>query len=262
MPSSTTPMINTTSAQPWMFDSGASHHTASEHAVMHTLSEYGGPDEIVLGNGKRLSITHTGHSTLPTSSHPLNLDNILFVPQLRNNLVYVAKLCKTNKVSVEFFPFHFVVKDLRTGAHLMRGENIDDIYYAAIHSLRHLPHIHSTTTSTESLLSWHHKLGHPSIKVLKLLLKNLGLDSNKMSRSSFHCDACSINKSHKLPFGSNSFKANKPLELMYSDVWGPVQTSNDGYKYYVFKLLVEKNFHTPLISLFTDNGGEFIGLIP
>ncbi|GKE24233.1 hypothetical protein Tco_1435745 [Tanacetum coccineum] len=164
-----------------MFDSGASHHTASERSAVHTLSEYGGPDEIMLGNGKRLSITHTGHSTLPTSSRPLNLYNILFVSQLRNNLVSVAKLCKTNKVSVEFFPFHFVVKDLRTGAHLMRGENIDDIYYAAIHSLRCLPQINSTTMSTESLLSWHHKLGHPSINVLKLLLKNLGLDSNKMS---------------------------------------------------------------------------------
>ncbi|GJZ26162.1 retrovirus-related pol polyprotein from transposon TNT 1-94 [Tanacetum coccineum] len=212
MPSSTTPMINTTSAQPWMFDSGASHHTASERSAVHTLSEYGGPNEIMLGNGKRLSITHTGHSTLPTSSYPLNLDNILFVSQLRNNIVSVAKLSKTNKVSIEFFPFHFVVKDLRTGAHLMRGENIDDIYYAVIHSLRCLLQINSTTMSTESLLSWHHKLGHPSINVLKLLLKNLGLDSNKMSNGSFHCDACLINKSHKFPFGGNSFKANKPFD--------------------------------------------------
>jgi hypothetical protein len=29
-----------------------------------------------------------------------------------------------------------------------------------------------------------------------------------------------------------------------------------------FKLLVEKYLQAPLVSLFTDNGGEYIGLIP
>lgn len=105
------------------------------------------------------------------------------------------------------------------GAYLMRGVNINDIYYSAIHSLRNLPQINSITASTRSLLFWHHKLGYPSIKVLKILIKNLGLDYNKMSDVSFHCDACSMNKSRKMPFGVNSFKVSKPLELIYSDVW-------------------------------------------
>ncbi|KAL4585747.1 hypothetical protein LXL04_010371 [Taraxacum kok-saghyz] len=285
--------INTSSARPtspnstWMFDSGASHHVASNSASFYTLSEYGRPDEIVLGNGNALPISHTGYTTLPTSSRPLHLNNILFVPKMRNNLVSVAKLSRANHVSVEFFPFHFLVKDLRTGAPLMRGVNINDIYYAALHSLRRLPQIHSTTTSTKTIASWHHKLGHPSTKIFKFLLRTLGIPTNKMSDSSFHCDACSINKSHKLPFGVNSFKASKPLELVYSDVWGPVSMSNDGFTYYVifvdyyskyiwlypmkhksdvallfpqFRTLVEKYYNTPLVSLFTDNGGEFIGL--
>lgn len=98
MNSTTSPMVNTTTVSsasttpPWMFDSGASHHVASNPASFHTLSEYGGPDEIVLGNGKGLSISHTGHYILPTSSRPLNLHNALFVLQLHNNLISVAKL--------------------------------------------------------------------------------------------------------------------------------------------------------------------------
>lgn len=57
-------VVNTSSARstsptpPWMFDSGASHHVASNSSSLHTLSEYGGPDEIVLGNGP----THGGAS--------------------------------------------------------------------------------------------------------------------------------------------------------------------------------------------------------
>lgn len=121
----------------------------------------------------------------------------------------MAKLCKTNHVSVEFFPYHFIAKDLCMGACLMRGVNINDIYYAAINFLRCLPRLNSVTTT--SLQSWHHKLGHPSTKVFKMLLRNLNLDSNKMFNSSFYCDSCLINKSHKQPFGPNTFHVSKLL---------------------------------------------------
>ncbi|KAL4565975.1 hypothetical protein LXL04_030083 [Taraxacum kok-saghyz] len=280
------PIANSTTSRPtsssatWIFDSGASHHITSDRSSLHTLSEYGGPDEIILGDGKPLSISHTGNAHLHTHSRSLSLPDVLYVPKLRNNLISVAKLCKTNHVSVEFFPSHFFVKDLRTGARLMRGENHLDVYYA---NLPLTPQINSATTV--SLLNWHHKLGHPSIRIFKSLAQFIGLNSKFQN---FHWHSCSINKSHKLSFGANSFTASKPLELLYSDVWGPIEKSIDGFKYYVifvdyhtkyvwlypmkhksdlqtlfpqFKRLVEKYFKTPLISIFTDNGGEYIGLL-
>ncbi|KAD6454563.1 hypothetical protein E3N88_09269 [Mikania micrantha] len=134
-PSSVNPTINSSMAtsshtQPPMFDSGASNHAAYDSSLLHTLSEYGGPGEIVLGKGKTLSISHTGKTSILTASRPLNLQDVLLVPQLRNNIVSVAKVCKTNQVSVEFFPSHFFVKDLHTGERLMQGVNINDVYYA------------------------------------------------------------------------------------------------------------------------------------
>ncbi|KAJ0512970.1 putative transcription factor interactor and regulator CCHC(Zn) family [Helianthus annuus] len=58
IPTPSSPMINTSSARstsqstPWaMFDTGAMNHAYPEGASLHTLSEYGGPDEVVLGNG-------------------------------------------------------------------------------------------------------------------------------------------------------------------------------------------------------------------
>lgn len=104
----TNPTVNTSSStSPWMFDSGASHHVASNPTSFHTLLEYGGPNEIMLGNGNALSISHNRHTTLPTPSRPLHLHNVLFVPQMRNNLVSVAKLSKANNVFVEFSPIIF-----------------------------------------------------------------------------------------------------------------------------------------------------------
>lgn len=87
-PIANTTMARTTAPTPaWMFDTGASHHVTADRSSLHTMSEYGGPDEIVLGNGKTLSISHVGHSKLPTSTRTLSLNNVLYVPTLRNNLV-------------------------------------------------------------------------------------------------------------------------------------------------------------------------------
>lgn len=122
------PMVNSTIVslhhhqQPWLFDSGASHHTASDPVLLHSVTEYGGPDEIHFGDGTSLSISHTGQTSLPTCNHGLSLSNVLCVPQLQRNLVYVSKLCKSNNVSVEFFYTYFVVKDHPRGATSIREE--------------------------------------------------------------------------------------------------------------------------------------------
>jgi hypothetical protein len=97
-----------------------------------------------------------------------------------------------------------------------------------------------------------------------------------------------ITQSHKLPFSESSLKSSKPLELIYTDVWGPAPTrSLDDFSYYLvfvdhfskyvwlyplknksdvsfifpkFKSVVEKFFNLPIVSLYSDNGGEFIKL--
>lgn len=98
------------------------------------------------------------------------------------------------KCLLNFFPYFFLVKDLRTGTILMRGVDINDIYYAAIFSLQKLPRINSTIFSNQSINSWHHKLGHPSTNILKFLLNRLGRSCNKNSAISFHCDSFYIKK--------------------------------------------------------------------
>ncbi|KAJ9563150.1 hypothetical protein OSB04_008310 [Centaurea solstitialis] len=70
--SGTTPAVNVTTsgstnpAPTWLFDSGASNHVTSNHATLHNLSEYGGPDKIVLGDGKGLQISHIGQKQIYT----------------------------------------------------------------------------------------------------------------------------------------------------------------------------------------------------
>lgn len=96
----------------WLFDTGASHYVTSDRSALHNVSEYGGPDEIFLGDGNGLHISHTGSKHIHTTHRQLTFPSVLCAPRLRRNLVSVAKLCKTNHVSFEFFPDYYFVKDL------------------------------------------------------------------------------------------------------------------------------------------------------
>ncbi|KAJ9542092.1 hypothetical protein OSB04_028598 [Centaurea solstitialis] len=149
-----------------------------------------------------------------------SLPDVLCVPRLKKNLNSVAKLCKTNHVSVEFFPTHFFVKDLRMGALLMRGRMK---VTSTILLCKLCPR--STLLPKDHCLTF---ITHWVIPLSKPYRPNFKLSSF----SNFHCDSCSVNKSHKLPFGSTSFTATKPLQLVYTDVWGPTQKSIDGFSYY------------------------------
>jgi histone deacetylase 1/2 len=47
------------------------------------------------------------------------------------------------------------------------------------------------------------------------------------------CDACQQGKSHQLPFSLSTRVTTAPLEIIYSDVWGPAQVSTSGHQFYV-----------------------------
>ena len=132
---------------------------------------------------------------------------------------------------------------------------------------------------------WHQRLGHPSRDILKFVFRTFNLSSHLDFES---CESCLCNKSHRLPFGKPSLCSPRPLDLIYSDVWGPDPvTSFDNYKYYVifvdhftkyvwffplrlksdvfsifvrFKTLVQNYFLTTIRNIYTDGGSEFLKL--
>lgn len=120
------PMANMATSSPiatsqWMFDTRASHHATSNTSTLHGFTDYGGLDEISPDDANTLIISHIGHTTLPTSIRSLSLNDVLCVPKLQTDLVSVSKLCKSNQVSVEFFPTYFLVKDLARGCRFCGG---------------------------------------------------------------------------------------------------------------------------------------------
>lgn len=77
-----------------------------------------------MGNGKGLTISHTGNSFLPSSSlhKHLHLNNVLHVPSITENLISVSKLTKDINVYLEF---HL---DRATRAILLVGKHKEGFY--------------------------------------------------------------------------------------------------------------------------------------
>lgn len=89
---------------PWLLDSGVSHHITTDLQNLAHHLPYIGTDNVMIGDGKSLRITHLGSSALQSSTHSFKLQNILCVPDIKHNLLFIYQFCVDNNVSVEFLP--------------------------------------------------------------------------------------------------------------------------------------------------------------
>ena len=69
-----------------------------------------GYEELAIGNGDTLPISHFGTCHLP-SYQPLALKHLLLVPSITKNLISISKLTSDNDVIVEFNSSYYHVKD-------------------------------------------------------------------------------------------------------------------------------------------------------
>ncbi|KFK44388.1 hypothetical protein AALP_AA1G251100, partial [Arabis alpina] len=279
-------MNSSYSADNWLLDSGATHHMTSD---LHNLSlhqPYRGSDGVTIADGSTIPITQTGFKSFPSNSRDLQLHKVLYVPDLQKNLISVYRLCNTNRVSVEFFPASFQVKDLSTETPLLQGRTINELYEWPISSSSPTAFA-ASPSSTTTLQSWHSRLGHPSSLIFNNIVSRFSIPISKQSSQPLSCSDCFINKTHKIPFSKSTITSSKPLEYIYSDVWSSPILSLENFKYYLifvdhytrytwlyplklksqvkdtfiaFKSLVENRFQTRIGTLYSDNGGEYIAL--
>ena len=174
------------------------------------------------------------------------------------------------------------MKDEESGRPLLRG-TVKDGLYLINQALQPEVNIGERT----SLNNWHHRLGHPNMRILQSIVSIYGLPifpNNKI----LTCDACLSSKSHRLPYSKSFHQTTKPLEIIHSDLWGPSPVvSYTGNKYYVifvddftkytwlyplklksdvfqifvdFQRRVERQLSQKIISFQSDFGGEFQAL--
>jgi len=75
----------------------------------------------------------------------------------------------------------------------------------------------------EKTILWHHRLGHIGEKGLRILHGNSMVEVKyNLSLDFDFCEHCVYGKKNQVSFPSGAKRANKILELVHSDVFGPV----------------------------------------
>ena len=274
----------------WYLDSGASHHLTQNVANLTNATPYTGADKVTIGNGKHLTISNTGFTRLFSNPHSFQLKKVFHVPFISANLISVAKFCSDNNALIEFHSNGFFVKDLHTKRVLAQGKLENGLYKFPVISNKKTAYVGITNDSTFQCSNienkrelWHHRLGHAATDIVTRIMHNCNVSCGKYKATV--CSSCQLAKSHRLPTHLSSFHASKPLELVYTDIWGPASvTSTSGAKYFIlfvddysrytwlyllqskdqalpifkqFKLQVENQFDAKIKCLQSDNGGEF-----
>ena len=80
----------------WYPDTGASHHLTPNFFNLNVSSKaYSGTDQITIGNGQGLPISHIGNASLSTPNHSFSLKHVLYVPNACKNFSLLVNLLKT-----------------------------------------------------------------------------------------------------------------------------------------------------------------------
>jgi hypothetical protein len=271
----------------WYSDSGATHHLTNDLANLNVRAEeYTGSEGIRVGNGKSLPVKHIGTTQFSTPTSTFLLNDVLHVPQISKNLISVHKFTNDTNTLMEFHPSFFNVKDLDSRKLLVQGASKDGLYPFPVSSNTNPPRF-ALLGERASLQQWHSRLGHPAFRLVSHIISKFGLPVFK-NKSELFCSACLSSKSKQLPFSLSSSEIKSPLDLIYSDVWGPSPVlSRTGFRYYIsfldaysrytwlfpmrhkndalpifikFQKYTERFFNCKIKSIQSDWGGEYRSL--
>jgi len=225
--------------QEWVIDSGASHHMCNDVNAFKEMEELDIPIKIRVGNNDKIEASHIGMVAIPTKVKGrvsfANLQKVLYAPRISENLLSVSSCTSQgNKV---------IFKDDRVAIYNKNGDMIGSgnknrgLYFLD----RNVPQSQMFLAQGGDLKLWHCRLGHLNAQSLKILKnQNLvkGLENANLGIES-KCEICAIGKMTKLPSkpvtdDDDQRGASKKLELIHSDVCGPVNiTGYNGANYFV-----------------------------
>jgi histone deacetylase 1/2 len=208
----------------WNIDTGATDHITSELERLHAHERYHGNDQVHAANGVGMNISHIGNSIIPTHDQNIHLKDVLHVPDATKNLASAHRLTRDNNAFIEIHPEFFCIKDQVTRKVLLDGPCQDGLYP--------VPESSSFSPSSKQAYGvfkpshhrWHSRLGHPASSIVQRVISHNKLPCSSENNESV-CEACQKAKSHQLPYSRSTSVSHHPLELVYSDVWGPAPDS-------------------------------------
>ena len=278
----------------WIVDSGATDHVCSSLQTLSKTRELReGEISLKLGNGSSVSAAAVGEAHLVFNNKFLVLKNVLYVPNFSRNIISISRLIEqcnnisisSNAMIISRNGVNICSANLENGLYVLYpfetiNLNTELFKVAEPKSIKKAKVSHDSETYL-----WHLRLGHISLDRINRLTKDGPLKELTVGSLPI-CESCLEGKMTKRPFSAKGKRANKPLELVHTDVCGPLSVqARGGYEYFVsfiddysrygciylmrrksetfgkfkeFRAEAEKQLGLSLKTLRSDRGGEYL----
>jgi transposase InsO family protein len=223
----------------WALDSGATRHVSP---FLHLFTDFRALDQsvnIIIGNGQIMKATGTGDIKITTlvgeRESTVTLKNVLYIPEAAANLFSVKQATKAGAAVSFFTDFAEVSLDDTTLATADGAEgmyNISVIYKQEYEQAM-------LASATEPALLWHQRFAHlapGSLSKLVHMVTGISTKPEEFAELPF-CEPCAMGKQARLPFPESTSVTTHPLELVHTDVCGPMQVASLGGRKYFVTLL-------------------------
>ena len=275
----------------WIIDSGATNHACYSLQWFKQSSPLSkGQRSLKLGNGEYVSVMAVGLVELCFNNKTLCLSDCLFVPDFKRNLVSVSCLVE-HGLTVQF---NSSVSIKSNNAFICSGLLINGLYFLtpmsySINAIENtddeqFPLSKKRKVSNETYM-WHLRLGHINSSRIHGLVKS-GILNSLIFEPIPVCESCLEGKMTKRPFKAKGNRATIQLELVHTDVCGPMSVqARGGYEYFItftddysrygyvylmrhkseafdkfreYKAEAEKQLGVHIKQLRSDRGGEYL----
>lgn len=217
----------------WLIDSGATRHMAPNRDRFSTYTRFDQPEKVTIADGRVVDAIGTGNIRISASvSRKVNrkgtLHDVLHVPDLKQNL-FSVKSATSRDLIIQFGHTRCWIKNKRSQIHAM-GTLVNKLYYLDLVDSDH----RACKASCNDI--WHQRLahaGHTTIRRANSESLVTGADLSDVSTSI--CEPCVKGKMARKPYKPvGGIKSQRVLELVHTDVCGPMQNNSiGGSRYFV-----------------------------
>jgi len=284
----------------WLVDSGCTHHMCNSPSQMLTLEGVQEEKRVLLGNSTWAKVANVGSVELrvrtgQNSVASLRLDNVLLVPDLRKNLISVSCLMDSG-IDIEFKGNQGTCSFIKGNETVGRANKVQNLWVLdtlkcgdGFTAQANLAGMGFLATKDQTLGLWHLRFNHLNEEDLKQLARTNAVRGLEMSGGHAvkgRCSGCALGKQHRDPFPQAEKRETKILELIHSDLIGPLPETIQTRKKWIMVLIddcsrrswvyllaskdevsetfqrwkkqVEKRTGAEVKTLRTDGGGEYI----
>ena len=284
----TSTLTSSSSDEDWYIDSGASQHLTYCRDLF-TQYESIEPKNVYMGDNSPTKAVGKGtiRIAMQTDNGFVNglLTEVLYVPGIAKNLFSVSK-STSEGLKIEFSTKFCFIRN-NNGTVVGKGVRENNLYKLSCRT-NNPERALLADTKIDNVELWHRRFGHLGVNGLKLLSKlnmvnDFDFDDNTELKL---CTSCIYGKQHRTPFPNHSdTRAKELLEIVHTDVCGPMRTTSlGGARYFVtftddksrqtfvytmkhksdtlakfqeFKSMAENTTGKRIKILRCDNGGEY-----